>query len=124
MQGRRNRHKPYFICKIWCYDRGGKYASKAVLIAAVPPILLQGEDNPEGLPIEAFDGFRAGLMADRAQFYKDLAILFYGADLADAQVSPGILQQFWFWSMQSGIKNANESVKAFSATDSTKVLWR
>lgn len=103
---------------------GTSRVSKAVLIAAVPPILLQSETNPEGLPIEAFDGLRAGLMADRSQFYKDLAIQFYGANRPGSEVSPGILQQFWAWSMQSGLKNAYESVKAFSETDFTEDLGK
>jgi non-heme chloroperoxidase len=101
---------------------GTKRVAKAVLIAAVPPLLLKTAANPEGLPLEVFDAIRAGVMKDRAQFYKDLAIQFYGANRSGAQVSQGILHQFWLWSMQSGLKNAYESIKAFSETDFTKDL--
>src|SRR3954463_6458975 len=104
----------------------GRYGTarvkKAVLIAAVPPLMLKTEDNPDGLPIEVFDAMRAGLMKDRSQYYKDMAIAFYGANRPGAKVSQGILDQFWIWSMQSGLKNAYESVKAFSETDFTEDL--
>ena len=98
--------------------------AKVVLIAAVPPLLLQTEANPEGLPIEVFDGLRAGMFADRAQFYRDLAIPFYGANRPGAEVSQGLLDQFWTWSMQAGLKNAYDSIKAFSETDFTDDLQR
>jgi len=101
---------------------GTKRVAKAVLIAAVPPLMLKTTANPEGLPMEAFDAIRAGLTADRSQFYKDLAIQFYGANRPGAKVSQGVLDQFWLWSMQSGLKNAYESVKAFSETDFTEDL--
>ena len=78
--------------------------------------------NPEGLPMEVFDGLRAGLYKDRSQFYKDLAIQFYGANRPGAKVSQGVLDQFWLWSMQSGLKNAYECIKAFSETDFTEDL--
>ena len=78
--------------------------------------------NPEGLPIEVFDGLRTGLVKDRSQFYKDLATPFYGANRPGAQVSQGVLDQFWLWSMQSGLKNAYLSIKAFSETDFTEDL--
>jgi non-heme chloroperoxidase len=96
--------------------------AKAVLIAAVPPIMLKTAANPEGLPIEVFDGLRANLIRDRSQFYKDLAIQFYGANRAGAAVSQGTLDQFWLWSMQAGLKDAYESIKAFSETDFTEDL--
>jgi non-heme chloroperoxidase len=96
--------------------------AKAVLIAAVPPIMLKTAANPEGLPIEVFDSLRAGLISDRSQFYKDLAIMFYGANRPGAKVSQGLLDQFWLWSMQAGLKNAYESIKAFSETDFTEDL--
>jgi non-heme chloroperoxidase len=96
--------------------------AKAVLIAAVPPHLLKTAANPEGLPLEVFDSMRAGVAKDRSQFYKELAIQFYGANRAGARVSQGILDQFWLWSMQSGLKNAYESIKAFSETDFTDDL--
>lgn len=96
--------------------------AKAVLIAAVPPLLLKTPANPEGLPIEVFDALRASLAADRPQFYRDFAFMFYGANRPGAKVSQGLLDQFWTWSMQAGLKNAYECVKAFSETDFTEDL--
>jgi len=101
---------------------GTSRVAKAVLIAAVPPIMLKSAANSEGLPIEVFDGLRASLVKDRSQFYKDLAIQFYGANRSGAKVSQGVLEQFWLWSMQAGLKNAYESIKAFSETDFTQDL--
>lgn len=101
---------------------GTKRVSKAVLIAAVPPIMLKTSANPEGLPLEVFDSIRAGVARDRSQYYKDLAIQFYGANREGAKVSQGTLDQFWLWSMQCGLKNAYESIKAFSETDFTEDL--
>jgi non-heme chloroperoxidase len=101
---------------------GNDRVAKAVLIAAVPPLMLKTPANPEGLPIEVFDNMRSGLVRDRSQFYKDLAIQFYGANRSGAKVSQGILDQFWLWSMQAGLKNAYESIKAFSETDFTEDL--
>ena len=101
---------------------GTARVAKAVLIAAVPPIMVKSASNPEGLPIEVFDQMRTTLVKDRAQFYKDLAIMFYGANRPGAQVSQGVLDQFWLWSMQAGLKNAYESIKAFSETDFTEDL--
>jgi non-heme chloroperoxidase len=101
---------------------GTKRVKKAVLVAAVPPIMLKSGANPDGLPIEVFDAIRAGVFKDRSQFYRDLAISFYGANRTGAKVSQGTLDQFWLWSMQSGLKNAYESIKAFSETDFTEDL--
>jgi non-heme chloroperoxidase len=101
---------------------GTKRVAKAVLIAAVPPIMLKSAANPEGLPMEVFDDMRSGMMKDRSQFYKDLAVQFYGANRPGAKVSQGMLDQFWLWSMQAGLKNAYESIKAFSETDFTEDL--
>jgi non-heme chloroperoxidase len=101
---------------------GTKRVAKAVLIAAVPPIMLKSAANPEGLPMEVFDSMRSSLTKDRSQFYKDLATQFYGANRPGAKVSQGILDQFWLWSMQAGLKNAYESIKAFSETDFTEDL--
>jgi non-heme chloroperoxidase len=101
---------------------GTKRVAKAVLIAAVPPIMVKSDTNPEGLPIKVFDDMRSSIMKDRSQFYKDLAIAFYGANREGAKVSQGILDQFWLWSMQAGLKNAYESIKAFSETDFTEDL--
>jgi non-heme chloroperoxidase len=101
---------------------GTARVAKAVLIAAVPPLLLKTAANPEGLPIEVFDGLRAGLAMDRSQVYSEFAAQFYGANRPGAQVSQGVLDQFWLWSMQAGLKNASESIKAFSETDFTEDL--
>jgi non-heme chloroperoxidase len=101
---------------------GTKRVARAVLIAAVPPIMIKSATNPEGLPREVFDQIRAGVAGDRSQFYKDLAIQFYGANRPGAKVSQGVLDQFWLWSMQAGAKGAYDSVKAFSETDFTEDL--
>jgi non-heme chloroperoxidase len=101
---------------------GTKRVKKAVLIAAVPPILVRSASNPDGTPIEIFDGLRAALVKDRSQFYKEFAVAFYGANRPGAQVSQGTLDQFWLWSMQVGLKNVYECVKAFSETDFTEDL--
>ncbi len=96
--------------------------AKAVLVGAVPPLMLKTEANPGGLPIEAFDQIRAGVSADRSQFYKDLSAPFYGANRPGSQVSQGIRDMFWLWSMQVGLKGAFDCVKAFSETDLTEDL--
>ncbi|HEU5412520.1 MAG TPA: alpha/beta hydrolase [Candidatus Angelobacter sp.] len=101
---------------------GTKRVAAAVLIAAVPPLLVKTDSNPEGIPIEVFDAGRSSLAKDRSQYYKDFAVMFYGANRPGAQVSQGILDQFWLWSMQAGLKNAYESIKAFSETDFTEDL--
>ena len=101
---------------------GTKRVVKAVLIAAVPPLMLKSAANPEGLPIEIFDNLRSALVKDRAQAYRDFASPFYGANRPGAQVSQGTLDQFWLWSMQAGLKNAYDSIKAFSETDFTADL--
>jgi len=103
---------------------GTSRVAKAVLLAAVPPIMLKCESNPEGLPIEVFDNLRKLLVKDRSQFYKELATPFYGANRPGANVSQGTLDQFWLWGMQAGLKNAYESIKAFSETDQTEDLKR
>ena len=96
---------------------GTKRVAKAVLIAAVPPVLVKSPANPEGLPIELFDGLRSALANDRAQFYKEFAVPFFGANRPGAKVSQGLLDQFWLWSMQGGLKNSYDCVKAFSETE-------
>ena len=101
---------------------GTKRVAKAVLIAAVPPIMVKSETNPEGLPIELFDGLRGALLKDRSQTYREFAPQFYGANRPGAQVSQGTLDQFWLWSMRCGLKNSYESIKAFSETDFTEDL--
>lgn len=101
---------------------GTKRVAKAVLIAAVPPIMVKSAANPEGLPLEVFDGLRRDLTKNPSQFYKDLATPFYGANQPGANVAQGTLDQFWLWSMQAGLLNAYESIKAFSETDFTEDL--
>ena len=101
---------------------GTKRVAKAVLVAAVPPIMVKSAANPEGLPIEVFDKLRSDLTKNPSQFYKDLAAPFYGANRPGANVPQGTLDQFWLWSMQAGLKNSYESIKAFSETDFTEDL--
>jgi non-heme chloroperoxidase len=103
---------------------GTKRVSKAVLISAVPPLLLKTAANPERIPLEVFDGLRAALARDRPQFYKEFAIQFYGANRSGAKISQGTLDQFWLWSMQAGLKNAYDCIKAFSETDFTEDLQK
>ncbi|GAA3731377.1 alpha/beta hydrolase [Streptomyces tremellae] len=98
--------------------------AKAVLLAAIPPLMLKTEANPEGLPIEVFDEIRQGILKDRSQFYRDLSAPFYGANRDGSAVTQGIRDQFWLWSMTVGIKGAYDCVKAFSETDLTEDLRR
>ncbi len=101
---------------------GTKRVAKAVLVAAVPPLMLKTAANPEGLPIEVFDKLRSDLTKNPSQFYRDTAIPFYGANRPGANVPQATLDQFWLWSMQAGLLNAYESIKAFSETDFTEDL--
>lgn len=101
---------------------GTKRVAKAVLLSAIPPIVLRTDWNPEGLPSEVFDKIRADLAADSSQFYKDLALMFFGANKPGAKVSQGILDSFWLWSMQCGLLAAYECIKQFSETDFTDDL--
>ncbi len=96
--------------------------ARAVLVGAVPPLMLKTAANPGGLPIEAFDQIRAGVTTDRSQYYKDLSAPFYGANRPGAKVSQGIRDMFWLWSMQVGLKGALDCIKAFSETDMTEDL--
>lgn len=96
--------------------------AKAVLLGAVPPLLLQTPDNPDGTPIQVFDGLRKDIAADRSQFYRNFAVPFFGANRDGADVPQSLLDQFWLWSMQVGLKNAYECIKAFSETDFTEDL--
>jgi len=96
--------------------------AKAVLVGAVPPLMLKTEANPGGLPIEVFDQIRAGVSGDRSQFYKDLSAPFFGANRPGSKVSQGTRDEFWLWSMQVGLKAAFDCVKAFSETDQTEDL--
>ncbi len=101
---------------------GTKRAAKAVLIGAVPPIMLKTASNPGGLPMEVFDGIRKGVLADRSQFYKDLTTPFYGANRPGAKVSDGVREAFWLQGMMGGIKPQYDCIKAFSETDFTEDL--
>ncbi|WP_030932282.1 alpha/beta hydrolase [Streptomyces sp. NBC_01527] len=98
--------------------------AKAVLLSAIPPLMLKTEANPEGLPVEVFDEIRAGVATDRSQFYRDLSETFYGANREGSTVSQGTRDAFWLWSMQVGIKSAYDCVRAFSETDLTEDLKR
>ena len=101
---------------------GTKRVAKAVLIAAVPPLMLKTEANPSGLPIDAFDSIRAGVTADRSQFFKELTTPFYGANRKGNKVTQGMRDAFWFQGMQGGLKNELDCIKAFSETDFTEDL--
>jgi non-heme chloroperoxidase len=101
---------------------GSKRVAKAVLISAVPPLMLKTAANPGGLPIEVFDGIRAGVLADRSQFFKDLSAPFYGANRPGAKVSQGLRDSFWLQSVLAGFNAVYECVKAFSETDQTEDL--
>jgi non-heme chloroperoxidase len=101
---------------------GTSRVAKAVLVGAVPPLMLKTDTNPDGTPIEAFDEIRAGVAADRSQFFKDLTVPFYGANRPGAEVSQGVRDAFWFQGMQGGLKNELECIKAFSETDFTEDL--
>jgi non-heme chloroperoxidase len=96
---------------------GTQRVAAAILIGAVPPILVKSAGNPGGIPLEVFDGLRSSLVKDRSQFWKDFAVMFYGANRPGAKVSQGTLDQFWLWSMEGGLKNLYDSIKAFSETD-------
>jgi non-heme chloroperoxidase len=96
--------------------------AKAALISAVPPLMLKTEANPGGLPIEVFDNIRAGVTADRSQFFKDVTTPFFGANRPGAKVSQGMREAFWFQGMQAGHKNVLDCIKAFSETDFTEDL--
>jgi len=103
---------------------GSKRVSKAVLIGAVPPVMLKTAANPGGLPMEAFDQIRAGVLNDRSQFFKDLSAPFYGANRAGSKVSQGLRDSFWLQGMMCGHKAAYDCVKAFSETDFTEDLTK
>jgi non-heme chloroperoxidase len=98
--------------------------AKAVLIGAVPPVMVKSVGNPGGTPIEAFDQIRAGVQADRSQFFKDLSLPFYGYNRPGAKVSEGIRESFWLQGMQAGFPASYFCVKAFSETYMTEDLKR
>ena len=101
---------------------GTARVAKAVLIGAVPPIMLKTAANPGGLPMEVFDGIRAGVLADRSQFFKDLSGPFYGANRQGSKASQGLRDSFWMQGMQAGFKGVIDCIKAFSETDFTEDL--
>jgi non-heme chloroperoxidase len=96
---------------------GSKRVAKAVLISAVPPIMVKSEKNPGGLPIEVFDGIRAGVLTDRSQFFNDLSLPFFGYNRPGAKISEGVRENFWYQGMQGGLKGEYDCIKAFSETD-------
>ena len=101
---------------------GTSRVAKAALIGAVPPLMLKTAANPGGLPIEVFDGIRAGVLADRSQFFKDLSLPFYGYNRPGAKVSEGVRDSFWLQGMLGGFKGLIDCIKAFSETDFTEDL--
>lgn len=98
--------------------------AKVVLLGAIPPLMLKTKANPAGLPIEAFDAIRAGTRMNRSQFFKDLALPFYGYNRKGAKVSQGVIDAFWLQAMQGGIKGEYDCIKQFSETDFTEDLKR
>lgn len=101
---------------------GTRRVAKAVLIGAVPPLMLKTAANPAGLPIDAFDKIRTGVLADRSQFLKDLAATFYGANRPGARASQGLQDSFWLQGMRAGLKGVLDCIGAFSETDFTEDL--
>jgi non-heme chloroperoxidase len=101
---------------------GSTRVAKAVLIGAVPPLMLKTAANPGGLPMDVFDGIRAGVLGDRSQFFKDLSGPFYGANRPGSKVSQGLRDSFWLQGMMCGFKGAVDCIKAFSETDFTEDL--
>jgi non-heme chloroperoxidase len=101
---------------------GSKRVAKAVLISAVPPLMLKTANNPGGLPMSAFDEIRAGVLADRSQFFMDLTTPFYGYNKPEAKISQGVRDSFWLQAMQASIKGVYDCIKAFSETDFTEDL--
>ena len=103
---------------------GNKRVKKVVIIGGIPPVMLKSDKNPGGLPMSVFDGIRAGLVADRSQFYKDVSAPFYGYNNPEAKPSQGVREMFWLQGMQSSVIASYECVKAFSETDFTEDLKR
>jgi non-heme chloroperoxidase len=101
---------------------GTKRISKAVLIGAVPPLMVKTDSNPGGLPIEVFDQIRAGVVANRSKFWKDLSMPFYGYNRPGAQISEEVREAFWLQGMMAGFPAAYFCIKAFSETDQTEDL--
>lgn len=103
---------------------GTERVAKAVLISAVPPLMLKTDNNPGGLPMAAFDEIRAGVLRDRAQFFKELSLPFYGFNRPGAKISQGLRDSFWLQGMLAGHKAVFDCIKAFSETDLTEDLKR
>ena len=103
---------------------GTNRVAKAVLIASVPPLMLKTAANPGGLPLSVFDGIRAGVQADRSQFFKDLTLPFYGYNRPGAKTSEGVRESFWLQGMMAGFPAAYFCIKAFSETDQSEDLKR
>jgi non-heme chloroperoxidase len=103
---------------------GTKRVARAVLIAAVPPLMLRAPANPGGTPIEVFDQLRANVLADRSQLWKELSLPFYGYNRPGAKVSEGVRESFWLQGMMAGLPAAYDCIKAFSETDQTEDLKR
>ena len=101
---------------------GTSRVAKTVLVGAVPPLMLKTKNNPGGTPMEAFDGIRAGVLADRSQFFKDLTMSFYGYNRPGAKVSEGVRESFWLQGMMAGFPACYFCIKAFSETDLTEDL--
>jgi non-heme chloroperoxidase len=103
---------------------GTKRVAKAVLVGAVPPVMVKKASNPGGTPIEAFDAIRASVLADRSQFWKDLSMPFYGYNRSGAKISEGVRESFWLQGMMAGMPASYFCIKAFSETDMTEDLKR
>jgi non-heme chloroperoxidase len=101
---------------------GTSRVARAVLIGAIPPVMVKSEKNPGGLPIEVFDQIRAGVQADRSQFFKDLTLPFYGYNRPGAKISEGVRESFWLQGMMAGFPASYFCIKAFSETDLTEDL--
>jgi non-heme chloroperoxidase len=101
---------------------GTARVAKAVLVSAIPPLMLQTPANPGGLPLKVFDDIRAGVLRDRSQFFKDLSAPFYGSNRAGSSVSQGVRDTFWLIGMQAGLSSAYDCIKVFSETDLTEDL--
>ncbi len=101
---------------------GTRRVGKAVLLGAVPPVMVKSDSNPGGLPIDVFDGIRKGVAENRSQFYKDLTMPFYGYNRPGANVSEGIREHWWLQGMMGGVKAHYDCIKAFSETDFTEDL--
>jgi non-heme chloroperoxidase len=103
---------------------GTSRVRKAVLVSAIPPVMLKSASNPDGTPREAFDRLRAGVMTDRSQFYDDLSVPFYGANRPGAEVSKGVRHSFWEQCMMTGVKGAHDCIREFSESDFHEDLKR